>query len=62
MHWPHPCKFTENLSADSIGGSFQTELTGQLLADYVHPCDHKQLEMLTPDLADKSEDEEREVI
>lgn len=42
-------------------GLTMTELTGNTLSDFVHPCDHRQLEKLTPNLEGKSEDQWKEV-
>lgn len=42
-------------------GLTSTELTGQVLMDYVHPCDHRQLDQLTPDLEGQTKDQEIEV-
>lgn len=42
-------------------GLTMTELTGNTLSDFVHPCDHRQLEKLTPNMEAKSEDQWKEV-
>ena len=40
---------------------YQVELLGQEFSDYVHPCDHKQLKLLTPANLGGSQDKDVEV-
>jgi len=42
-------------------GLTMTELTGNTLSDFVHPCDHRQLEKLTPKMDSKADDQWKEV-
>merc|ERR550519_2048656 len=42
-------------------GLSQVKLLGQEFSDYVHPCDHKQLKLLTPTNHGGSEDKDVEI-